>query len=679
MNSTVPEQASQSSHERTINQVTDLIQQGQLVKASELLNGLLREQPENLMARHLLGMCQRKLGQLEQGMQTQQAILNAAPDFAAAYQELGLSLRLAARRREALEAFRRATEIDPRLLNSWKFLGDMAAQLGDEGTAVHAYAQCPAGPDTDPMLERALNLIAGNKLGLADIVIRMYLKRQPQDARALYAQSTIAAQKGALTEALELLEAALKYAPEHQAARLDYVNLLSRRQRYAEALLHIDRLLSADPASQPYRLLKASLLERSGQYEAALGLVAAVLKENPAQSTVWARLGSLQRIVGLQPECIASLHRAIDCDPDNGQPWYLLADLKTFEFTPGQVEAMRRSVERAPRNSEDEVYFSFALANALERRGAAERKGALEGRGAVEEAFAYYLRGNKAQATRSVFSPEQYANFISLLKSSTTSDVFEDLEGSGFDDAAPIFVVGLPRAGSTLVEHILTSHSKVDGMMELAHLSSLVKELNYRQQKKNRSTYPLALAEIDRSECLEMGREYIKRTRILRRAAPFFVDKMPNNFEHIGLIHLVLPRARIIDVRRDPMATGFSAFKQLFQAGNEWSYKLKHIGQYYRAYLDLMAHWDRMLPGKVYRVNYEQLVQQPEEEIRKLLAWLELSFEEACLAPHQNTRAVRTASSEQVRQPIYRDALEHWKLFEAELEPLRLALEAHPS
>ncbi len=667
MNSKVPEQASLSAHERTINQVTDLIQQGHLLKATELLNGILRDQPENLMARHLLGMCQRKAGQLEQAMQTQQAILSAAPDFAAAFQELGLSLRLAGRRREALEAFRRATEIDPRLLNSWKFLGDMAAQLGDEETAVHAYAQCPASPDTDPVLERALNLIAGDKLGLADIVIRIYLKRRPQDARALYAQSTIAVQKGAITEALELLEATLKYAPEHQAARLDYVNLLSRRQRYAEALLHIDRLLALNPASQSYRLLKASLLERSGQYEAALRLVEAVLKENPAQSTVWARLGALQRIMGLQPECIASLHRAIDCDPDNGQPWYLLADLKTFEFTPGQVQAMRRSVERAPGNSEDEVYFSFALASAL------------EGRGAVDEAFAYYLRGNKAQATRSVFSPVQYANYISSLKSSSTSDVFEDLEGSGFDDASPIFVVGLPRAGSTLVEQILTSHSSVDGMMELAHLSSLVKELNYRQQKKNRSVYPLALAEIDRPECLEIGREYIKRSRILRRSAPFFVDKMPNNFEHVGLIHLALPRARIIDVRRNPMANGFSAFKQLFQAGNEWSYKLEHIGEFYRAYLDLMAHWDRMLPGKVYRVNYEQLVQQPGEEIRNLLTWLELPFEEACAAPHENARAVRTASSEQVRQPIYRDALEHWRLFEAQLEPLRLALSGNPA
>jgi len=667
MNSNVPEPASQPSHERTFNQATDLIQQNRLTAATKLLNGMLREEPANLMARHLLGMCQRKGGQLEQAMQTQQSILGEEPGFAAACQELGLSLRLAGRRREALEAFRRATELDPRLLNSWKFLGDLAAQLGDEETAVHAYAQCPASPDTDPMLERALELIAGDKLGLADIVIRMYLKRKPLDARALYSQSTIAVQKGALTEAMELLELTLRYAPEHQAARLDYVNLLSRRQRYEEALLHIDRLLALDPASAPNRLLKASLLERSGQYESALRIVASVLKENPAQSGVWARLGALQRIMGLQPECIASLHRAIDYDPDNGQPWYLLADLKTFEFTGGQVEAMRRSVERAPKNSEDEVYFSFALASAL------------EGRGAVDEAFAYYLRGNRAQATRSVFSPVQFANYISSVKSSTTSDVFEDLERSGFDDASPIFVVGLPRAGSTLVEQILTSHSSVDGMMELAHLSSLVKELNYRQQKKNRSIYPLALAEIDRSECLEMGREYIKRTRFLRRSAPFFVDKMPNNFEHVGLIHLVLPRARIIDVRRDPMANGFSAFKQLFQFGSEWSYKLEHIGEYYRAYLDLMEHWDRMLPGKVYRVNYELLVQQPEVEIRNLLAWLELPFEEACVTPHQNVRAVRTASSEQVRQPIYRDAVEHWKLFETHLEPLRLALPGNPA
>jgi len=662
MNTAATETSSQIKVQNAINQAALLIEQGKASIAAEILENLLRDHGENLMARHLLGVCQRKSNHLDQAMQTQREILRLHPDFAAALQELGLSLRLAGKRSEAMAAFRHATEIDPRLVNSWKFLGDMAVQLGDEATAIHAYAQYPASSPHDPMLARALELIAGRKMGLADILIRSYLKRFPRDALALYEQSRIAVDFGAITEAMELLESVLAIEPLNFQARTDYINLLSRRQRYAEALTQVDWLLAAEPDHQSHQLLKASLLERCGKYQQAAEILRSILKVRPGQSAVWTGLAMLQRTMGQQPEAIISLHKAIDHEPERGEAWYQLADLKVFNFSDAQIAAMRGSLEHAEPHSENQIYFQFAIARAL------------EGRGEFQEAFRFYAEGNRSRARTSAFKPEEYRRFIQAMINVCTPDLFRELEGSGCQDASPIFVVGLPRSGSTLVEQILTSHSQVDGTMELAHLATLVKELNFRQQKSRREVYPMAMADLESTDCATIGRTYIERSRILRGSRPFFVDKMPNNFEHIGLIQLALPKARIIDVRRDPMANGFSAFRQLFRAGQDWSYDLSHIGFYYGQYLELMKHWDRVLPGKVHHVSYEELVGEPETIIRGMLDFLALPFEAACLQPEKNPRAVRTASSEQVRQPVYDGALDFWKRYEAWLEPLRAAL-----
>ena len=662
MNSNSVNKDNRTALEQAVNRALQLIQLEQISSAESLLRQQLLEHPDNETILHLLGMCQRKTGQLDGAMELQNRILQKNPDFAAAYQELGLCLRLKGQRREAMEAFRLATEKDPRMVNSWKIMGDIACVLGEQDTAVHAYAQYPNDSADDPMLVRALELIEGKQYGPADFVIRMYLKRFPGDARALYNQSRIAVGVGALTEALELLEQALEHAPGDQQARLDYTNLLSRRQRYDEALAQVKLLRKADPANTDYRLLHAALLERSGQYEPALRLLNEVLKEDASQARVWVRAATLQRILGQSAKAVTSLHKAIDCDHDLGEPWYLLADMKTVPFTDGQIEALKGSVERAPKQSDDEIHFSFALARALESRGR------------VEEAWRYYQRANASRNARATYDGQQQDRYFAALKDATLPDVFEDLPGAGQPDTSPIFIVGLPRSGSTLVEQIITQHSQVQGVMELPHLSTLIKELNFRQQKKNRSVYPAALPEIDADECGRIGQDYLDRTRILRGSEPHFVDKMPNNFEHIGLIHLALPNARIIDVRRNPLANGFSAYRQLFAGGQEWSYDLAHIAAYYRAYIDLMNHWDTVLPGKVYRLNYEDLVSRTEAVTRELLDHLGLAFEAACLSPEKNTRAIRTASSEQVRQAIYPDALDHWKHFEPQLEPLRQAL-----
>jgi len=662
MNQSKSNPAGDVTLEATLSQASGLIQANRFDSAIRLLNDYLRDYPDEVAALHMLGIGQRKAGRIDEALKTQQSVLKQDPGFAAAHQESGLCHRLAGRRTDAMEAFRRATQTDPRLVNSWKFLGDMAVQLGDEATAIEAYGKFPAETEDDPMLARALELIEGNKLGLADIVIRQYLKRNPRDARALYHQSRIAVGVGAITEALQLLESALAIAPSDRAARYDYVHLLSRRQRYEEALAEIDRLLRAEPENHSYRLLKAALLDRSGQFEQSADILKQLLRENPQQPKVWTGLANVQRTQGKQAEAISSLHKAIDHDPYHSEAWYQLADMKVYRFTDGQVEALRRAVDHAPKGSGEEINLCFALARAL------------EGRGEAGEAFEFYARGNNARNRSAQFSPEEHMRFVAAVKNTCTPELVRELEGVGCPDDAPIFIVGLPRAGTTLVEQIVTAHSQVDGVMELAHIATLVKELNFRQQKRNRPTYPQALAAIDDDEFREIGEAYIERSRILRGSAPHFVDKMPNNFEHVGLIRLALPNARIIDVRREPMANGWSAYRHLFRSGQEWSYDFENIAFYYLAYQELMAFWDGLFPGKIHRVQYERLVQQPEAVTRELLAFLKLPFEAACLAPERNTRAVRTASSEQVRQGIHTEAVEQWRTFETQLEPLKQAL-----
>lgn len=657
MNTSAPDPLAAS-----LQRATSLIDRGQAGEAIRLLREVTREQPDNVAALHLLGIAQRRGGRLDEALRLQQSLTEREPEFASAWQEIGICHSTAGRVEDAIAAFRRATAIDSRLVNSWKFLGDLAAGQGDTDAAIEAYRQCPTESAGDPLLARARELLQAGRPGRADPVLQAFLERNGPHAEALHLRAQAAVRLGAVTDTLVLLEQALQADRDFVPARFDYVNLLSRRQRYAEALREADRLLAADPGRTPFHLLKAALLDRSGQYAEAIGMLENLLETDPSQAHVWTGLAMLQRTLGRRAEAVNSLHKAIDAQPDRGEAWYLLADLKVYDFSDAQVRAMRASVDRAPPGSDDEIHFCFALGRAL------------EGREDWDGAFAYYARGNRVQQQRARFDPDGYVAHVGGLKQHTEPALFERLDAAGVPDAAPIFIVGLPRSGSTLVEQVLTAHSRVDGTMELPILATLVKELNYRRRKAGQAVYPQALADLSTAECRDLGTEYLERARILRGDAPYFVDKMPNNFEHVALIRLALPNARVIDVRREPMANGFSAFRQLFQTGQDWSCDLTHIGRYTNAYVDLMEHWDALLPGFVHRVHYEDLIESPEREIGRLLTFLGLPMEPACLAPQRNPRPVRTASSEQVRQPLYRHALTHWKHFEKHLEPLREAL-----
>jgi tetratricopeptide (TPR) repeat protein len=378
---------------------------------------------------------------------------------------------------------------------------------------------------------------------------------------------------------------------------------------------------------------------------------------------VWLGLGHALRSAGSNDECVAAYRRCIEARPTFGEAWWSLANLKTFRFGEADIEAMERLQPSSQLSDDDRLHIHFAMGKAREDQAA------------YGAAFDHYAKGNAIRRRQTNYNPDETSAHVTRSKTLFTPEFFAARREQGSPDPAPIFIVGLPRSGSTLVEQILSSHSLVEGTMELPDITHLARRIGDQKRKSDASKYPDGLADLDASALRALGEEYIERTRIQRKTGkPFFIDKMPNNFAHVGMIHLILPNAKIIDARRHPLGTCLSAFKQHFARGQTFSYSMTDLGRYYRDYVDLMAHVDRVLPGRVHRIFYEQLVTDFENGVRALLTHCGLEFEDACLSFHTNTRAVRTASSEQVRRPLYRDAVEHWKNFDAWLQPLKDAL-----
>jgi tetratricopeptide (TPR) repeat protein len=516
----------------------------------------------------------------------------------------------------------------------------------------------------DPGLMAAGEALASNDIPRAEALLRNHLRRAPADVAAIRMLAEVAARIGRLEDAATLLERCLELEPGFHAARQNYAMVLHRSNRPADALAQVERLLAVDPRDPHYRNLKAVVLCRTGDYAEANALYAGILAEHPGQPRIWLSHGHALKTDGDTSGAIAAYRRAATLEPAFGDAWWSLANLKTFRFEDGDIATIRAELAREGLGDEDRLHLEFALGKALEDRGE------------YPDAFASYARGNALRLARVPYSADE--NEARLRRAATLYDAafFRQREGWGAPAPDPIFIVGMPRAGSTLVEQILASHPLVEGTMELPEITSLARVLR-RQGPGDDSParYHEALAGLDASAVRALGEAYLERTRIHRKGgAPFFIDKMPNNFAHAGLIRAALPNARIVDVRRHPMACGFSLFKQHFARGQDFSYDLADIGRYYRDYVDYMAHFDRVQPGAILRVVYEDLVDDTEAQVRRVLDYCGLPFDAACLRFFENDRPVRTASSEQVRQPIYREGLDHWKHFEAWLAPLREAL-----
>ena len=537
---------------------------------------------------------------------------------------------------------------------------------GDQGAETRARL---ASAQRDPAMIDAALALQSNDLPVAERLLKARLRADPDDIAALRMLAELASRVGRASDSLELLERALDIAPDFAAARINYATVLHRNNRLTDALAQLDLLLAQAPRDPNAQALKAAVLARTGDYAGAIALYDDVLGRFPQQPKLQMSHGHALKTVGRQADSVAAYRRALAQAPTLGEAWWSLANLKTVRFSDADVAAMRAALETAP-TAADRYHLHYALGKALEDAGD------------YEASFQHYALGARQRRAELPYDPEETSRHVARTRRLMTREAFAARAGQGFDDPAPIFVVGLPRAGSTLIEQILASHSLIEGTMELPDLGAIASDLaGGRARRVEEGEDDAAHGYLDRLLALDaagleaLGRRYVERTRIQRKTGrPFFIDKMPNNFAHAGLIHLILPNAKIIDARRHPMASCFSGFKQHFSRGQGFTYDLGEVGRYYRDYVELMDHYDAVLPGRVHRVFYENVVENPEAEIRALLAYCGVDFEPACLEFHKTDRPVRTASSEQVRRPISKDAVDHWRRYAPWLGPLEQAL-----
>jgi Flp pilus assembly protein TadD/LPS sulfotransferase NodH len=509
----------------------------------------------------------------------------------------------------------------------------------------------------------ATSMFADREVDAAEKLVRGYLLRHGDHVEAMRLLARIAIDKDARDEAELLLAAVLERAPDYRAARFDYANVLLRRHRHQAALVELERLCQAEPENRAFQASLATACVGLGRFEQALAIYRQLLGSGPPNAELQLSVGHCLKTMGDPEAAILAYHEAMRARPDFGDAYWSLANLKTYRFTDDELQQMRNAHAASTTSPTDRIHLNFALGKALEDRGS------------WAESFQFYQQGNQLRKSGSRYRPETVERNTRLQIETCTAELFDRHARSGCTDPAPIFIVGLPRSGSTLIEQILAAHPRVEGTMELADIPRMVLELQGRGQPEGEQRYPRVLASLTAAELAHLGERYMADTRVYRRTdRPHFIDKMPNNFRHLGLIHLILPRARIIDARREPMACCFSNFKQLFAEGQEFTYSQEDIARYYRTYVELMSHWDAVLPGRVLRVQHEQLVADLEGQVRRLLEFLELDYDPRCLEFHRLERNVRTASSEQVRRPVSAEGLEQWRHFEPWLGPMRAAL-----
>lgn len=554
------------------------------------------------------------------------------------------------------------TAADPQGAAHWAAEGQRRRLAGDVAGADLAAAHEMRATVADPELQRAADALIAGRPAEADALLRAVVARRPDDPLALWMAGDVASRGGRNAEAETLLRRAVERAPAFQPARYAHAMVLTWLERITDALAEADRLLAAEPANALYLHLRASALYRLGDDAGAAQAYERVLATHATSPLTWMSYGHALKTLGQRAEAVAAYRRAIDLDATLGEAWWSLANLKTVRFADADVAAMQATLAGALPD-EDRLQLHFALGKALED---ARR---------YEDAFGQYVQGNAIQRRRLDYSAAETTAQMRRAKGLLSAPFLAAHAGQGCPRPDPIFIVGLPRSGSTLVEQILASHSAVEGTQELPYIPALAARLGGRARRESEGVYPDILAALSPQELTALGEEYLERARNHRKTdRPFFVDKLPNNWAHAGLIHLILPQATIIDVRRHPMGCCFSGFKQHFAAGQAFTYDLGDIGRYYADYVAFMAHMDAVLAGRVHRVIYERLVADPEAETRALLDLCGLAFEPACLRFYENQRSVRTASSEQVRRPIFSDATDHWRHFEPWLNPLRAAL-----
>ena len=597
-------------------------------------------------------------------------ILKVVPGHVPAAFLLARAFAALGRGDDAIGALRATLVIEPDHPEAWRLLADHLVAIGDTAGADAAYNKHVRASTKNPELMRAAVAMVRNDVGTAERLLKSHLMQSPTDVAAIRMLAEVATRCDRDGDALKLLERCLELAPNFAAARYQYAIVLHRTNDPALALAEIESLLAAEPRNPAYRNLQGVILSRVGDTARASRIFAELLAEYPSNAKAWLSYGHVLKTEGRTKESIEAYRKSIAREPTFGEAYWSLANLKTFRFGGADLAAMNARLGEKISDA-DRVHFHFALGKAFEDAGD------------YAHSFENYAKANALHHAGLNYQPGQNTQRLKRMKARFTREFFQERQGSGSPSTEPIFIVGMPRAGSTLVEQILSSHTAVEGTAELPEIISLAKGLRELGDSETTGSYIDVLAATQGPALRELGERYLERTRIHRKSGrPCFIDKMPNNFLHIGLIQLALPGAKLIDARRHPLACCFSNFKQHYAKGQRFSYDLSDLGRYYRDYVELMAHFDEVLPGRIHRVFYERMVEDTEAEVRRLLDYCGLPFEESCLRFYENERPVQTASSEQVRQPIYREGMDHWRHFDEWLGPLKEALgpvlEAYP-
>ena len=629
-------------------------------EAAHRAEAILKSAPRHPAATLLLASARRRQGAASEALALLGPLAKADRRNAVVLYELGESLAALGKTAEAVAAFRRAVAARPDMAIGWRALADLLFLSDDRRAADEAYRSYVAAPIGEPLIAEAAARQARGEAQAGEAALRRHLAARPHDVKALAMLAHSLLERSAFAEAAVLLETVLERHPSYVAARhgraLAHLKL---NQPAAGVVADLEQVLAAQPDNLEARRMLGAAFMALGDAARAADAFEVALRADPNDPTLLCWYGEQLKYAGRREDAIAAFRRAIAIEPSHGLAWFRLGDVKTYRFKAEEESAMRKLSLGDNVKADHRTYLFYALARARADAGDAP------------QAFADYAAGAAIQRAEERYDAEATAAFTRRSKALFTQAFFETSRG-GCADPDPIFVVGLPRSGSTLVEQILASHAEVEATTELPYLGVIAQRLAASIRTE---PYPELLAGLSPSDREGLGEAYLDAARGLRKLGrPRFVDKLPENFQHVGLIHLILPNARIIDVRRNPMSSGFAVFRQHFGEGRAYSYDLRDIGLYYRDYVDLMTHWDRMLPGRVHRVIYDDLVSNTEMEIRRLLDYCGLTFESACLNFHESRRAVMTPSAEQVRRPIFTEGVDSWRPYEPWLGPLKDAL-----
>jgi tetratricopeptide (TPR) repeat protein len=636
------------------------LRSGRVESAERQLRAIQAAAPGDVNSLRLLGVALLAQGRLEGAVQELERAVAAAPGFARARTDLARAYREMGRVQAAREELQRVLKQAPALDVAWLAYGDVLVDLEKYPDAKFAFEQARLlDPHCNHIEKATAAFVAGDRQS-AENIFRDILKGDASHVAALCGLAALALGGGNTHDSERLLRHALKQTAHLPLARRGLSHTLLAAGRLLEAEAAIRELLKIEPENPQNWVALGSVYTRLLRQHDALAAFEEAARLSPTQMRLRLSIGHIYKTLGQRAQCEQAYHECLRMEPGCGEAYWSLADLKTYVFSDAEIASMQGLLASSSTDESNKAQLQFALGRALEQRHQ------------YRSAFAHYAAGNALRRITSPFDIVKFETKSERVAACFDATFFRERLGAGYPNPSPIFIVGLPRSGSTLVEQILASHSNVEGTMELPNIVTMVREFDHRDARGD--AYPESVRAVSPRNLAALGRRYLDETLPGRTGRAHFIDKMPNNFSHVGFIQAILPQAIIVDVRRHPMDSCFSAFKQYFAEGQSFSYDLGDLGRYYRCYLALMDHWDAVLPGKVFHLQYEELIRAPDTLIRRLLAHCGLPFESACVSFHETQRPIRTASSEQVRQPLYASAVGYWKHFAKDLEPLRKAL-----